>query len=151
MMAQRRVFPRETIRNYHLMFRNIHRRTLEAIRRAKERGLWRVPEREGFEILRQLFRELSEIYNIPTPRLVKARYEHYHIPSETIGLPKVSLVSALHEFRHHMQKYGYQHYSDVEVDARAWSISAFYLALPEDFDRAWRRGRIWFMPRYPGD
>ena len=141
----------QVVRNYHLMFRHIHPKTLDAIRRAKEKGVWRVPEQEGFRILREMFEEISAVYGIPTPSLVKSNYEHYLIPAERIGLPKVSLVSALHEFRHHMQKYGFQHYDDVEVDARGWSISAFRLALPEDFEKAWKRGRIWFMPPYPGE
>lgn len=145
----RRIFPPETIKNYHTMFRHIHPKTLEAIKRAKERGVWHSSREEGFNILRLMFAEISEVYNIPTPTLIVDRYEYYNIPSETIGLPRVSLVSALHEFRHHMQKYGKQHYNDIEVDARAWSISAFRLALPNDFERAWRNGRIWYLPPYP--
>lgn len=144
-----RFWPSSVERNYHLMFRRIHPKTLEAIRDVVRRGLWRVPEDEGFELLRELYRRLSEVYGLPTPKLRKATYEHYFVPTETIGLPKVSLVSALHEYRHHMQKYGKQHYSDPEIDARGWSISAFRLALPEAFERAWRGGRIWFMPPYP--
>jgi len=144
----RRTFPPETIKNYHLMFRHIHPKTLEAIRRAKSRGVWRSSREVGFNILRLMFAEISEVYNIPKPTLIVDTYEYYNIPSETIGLPRVSLVSALHEFRHHMQKYGMQHYRDIEVDARAWSISAFKLALPEDFERAWRAGRIWYLPPY---
>jgi len=143
-------WPPSTVRNYHLMFRHIHPKTLEAVRRAKERGIWRVSREQGFEILRQLARELSGIYNIPTPRVVPGDHECYWIPFERIELPRVSLISFLHEFRHHMQKHGLQHYQDPEVDARAWSISVFYNALPEDFDRAWRNNRIWYMPPYPG-
>lgn len=132
------------------MFPDIHTKTLEIVRvYVKEKGLWRVSEEEGFSLLREMVAELSGVYGIPIPSLMKNSYNHYLVPSEAIGLPKVSLVSALHEYRHHMQKYGRQRYSDKEVDARGWSISVFHLALPEDFDSAWRRGLIWFMPPHP--
>lgn len=138
----------EEYRPYHKYFTRIKPRTLEIIREAKNRGIWRVSKEEGFEILRWMFGELSRTYSISVPRLVEASYEHYRILTETIGLPKVSLVSSLHEYRHHMQKYGFQRYADKEEDARGWSISAFRLALPEDFLKAWKANRIWFMPPY---
>jgi len=138
-------------RNYHLMFPDISARTIEVVRDiVTVKGLWRVSTEEGFELLREMFTRFSEIYGIPVPGLHQDSYEHYLIPAEEIGLPRPSLVSACHEYRHHMQKYGRLRYRDKEVDARAWSISVFYLALPEAFDRAWRQGRIWYMPPYPG-
>lgn len=139
------------VRNYHLMFTRIKNETYEAIQQAVENGLWDVDEDEGFNIIRELYSKLSGIYDIPAPTLIEARREYYIRGNETIGLPKVSLVSCLHEYRHHMQKHGRQHYDDIEVDARAWSISAFKNALPDHFDRAWRNGWIWFMPEYQGD
>jgi hypothetical protein len=137
--------------NYHTLFPDIHPKTLEIIRSAKERGIWRLPKEQGFDVIRQMYNELStQVYHVPVPSLVEARYEHYLVIPERIGLPRVSLVSALHEYRHHLQKYGRQRYPEKEIDARGWSISAFYLALPNDFDKAWREGKIWFMPPYPG-
>ena len=140
------------VRDYHVMFTDIHSEALRVVREIKERGLWRVGKEEGYRLLGEMFGELSRVYGISAPRgPVEASHEHYLIPAERIGLPKVSLISALHEYRHHMQKYHHRRYEDIEVDARAWSISAFHLALPEDFDRAWRAGRIWYMPPHPGD
>ena len=134
--------------NYHLMFQDISSQTLEVVRYVKERGLWSVGEEEGFELLKEMFSKISAVYGFPTPGLIKSGHEHYLTPLERIGLPRVSLVSALHEYRHHMQKHHRKRYEDVEVDARAWSISTFHLALPEDFDSAWRKGLIWYMPPY---
>ncbi len=137
------------VRDYHIMFRRISTDTLEFIRKTvQDKGLWRVGREEGFPLLEEMFREVSGVYAIATPSLIVATYEHYLIPAERIGLPKASLVSALHEYRHHMQKYRMGHYPDVEVDARAWSISAFYNALPEAFDKAWKEGRIWYLTPY---
>ena len=137
---------------YYNFFRNLHPDTLEEVRWAKEEGIWRVDEEEGFEILKELGERLSNIYDIPAPTLEKGPREVYYPYREHIEVPKVSLVSYLHEFRHHMQHHGMQHYDDKEVDARGWSMSAFRYALPENFDSAWRRGLIWFLPEYdPGE
>ena len=103
---------------------------------------------EGYDLIREMYDKISSVYGFPTPTLRSDTYECYWSGPETIYLPKVSLVSALHEYRHHMQKHGRLRFSDVEVDARGWSISAFHYALPEDFDSAWRRGLIWFLPPY---
>ncbi|MBA7655224.1 hypothetical protein ES703_63123 [subsurface metagenome] len=133
------------------MFPDISSSTLEVIRHiVTERGLWRVGKDEGFDLIREMFEKVSSVYGFPTPSLIEDTYEYYFKPMERIGLPKVSLVSSLHEYRHHMQKHGRLRFDDVEVDARGWSISAFHLALPEDFNSAWRRGRIWYLPPYPG-
>lgn len=139
------------IREYHTMFPDISSSTLDVIRYiVRERGLWRVEKPEGFDLIREMYEKISSVYGFPTPSLIEDTYEYYFIPLERIGLPKVSLVSCLHEYRHHMQKKGRKRFEDVEVDARGWSISAFHYALPEDFDSAWRRGRIWYLPPYPG-
>lgn len=140
------------IREYHTMFPDISSSTLEVIKHiVKERGLWRVDKEEGFNLIREMFEKVSSVYGFSTPSLIEDTYEYYFISGERIGLPRVSLVSSLHEYRHHMQKKGRLRFSDVEVDARGWSISAFNYALPEDFDSAWRRGLIWYLPPYPGE
>lgn len=134
------------------MFQHIDADILEIIRyTVKDRGLWRVSKEEGFDLIREMYEKISSVYGFPTPALVEDSREVYWVTPERIGLPKVSLVSSLHEYRHHMQKHQKQHYSDIEVDARGWSISAFHYALPEDFDSAWRRGLIWFLPQYGSD
>jgi len=153
---KRRIKIKRKQRDYHLMFADIKMETLDAIRRAvREKGLFRArrenPER-AYEILRELMVELNRIYNLPIlPKLRRGSYEVYRqgVNPPIIELPKPSLVSFLHEFRHHMQIAGRrQRYPNREVDARAWSISAFHLALPEEFDNAWRKGLIWYMPPY---
>ena len=140
-------------KNYHLMFTDLKECAVTSIYNiAKVDHLWSVTRQDetaGFDLLRKLCSQLSECYNLPIPSLKKGSYECYWIPGEHIELPKVSLVSFLHEYRHHMQKYNMQHYPDKEVDARAWSISCFYRTLPEDFDKAWREHKIWFMSPHP--
>ena len=137
------------VRDYHLMFPDISSSTLEIIRHiVRDRGLWRVSKAEGFELLREMYEKISSVYGFPVPTLYSNTHEVYWVGPETIYLPKVSLVSSLHEYRHHMQKYGRKRFEDIEVDARGWSISAFHYALPEEFDNAWKKGLIWFLPPY---
>ncbi|GAH30908.1 unnamed protein product [marine sediment metagenome] len=139
------------IQDYHLMFPDLSSNTLEIIRHiVTEQGLWRVGKEEGFDLIRDMYGKISSVYGFPTPSLIEDTYEYYFISGERIGLPKVSLVSSLHEYRHHMQKHGRLRFGDVEVDARGWSISAFHYALPEDFDSSWSRGLIWYLPPHPG-
>jgi hypothetical protein len=60
---------------------------------------------------------------------------------------KFSLVTLLHEFRHHMQstKQGMTlHRNDHEEDARAWSVSLFKLATPKMFANAVEKGLLHF-------
>lgn len=134
------------------MFPDISSSTLEVIRYiVQDKGLWKVEKPEGYDLMREMFEKISSVYSFPIPSLIEDTYEYYFIPMERIGLPKVSLVSSLHEYRHHMQKYGRLRFQDIEIDARGWSISAFHYALPEDFDSAWRRGLIWYLPPYSGE
>lgn len=137
------------IDTYHEFFENIHNKTLRIVKRYVDDGLWRVDQDEGFVMMSDMVDEIADVYDIPHPNgPVESDYEWYRPPTQTIGLPKVSLVSCLHEFRHHMQYNGRQSYDDKERDARGWSVSTFKLALPEKFESAWRRGLIWFLPEY---
>lgn len=148
--APQRPVGREQAMDYHLMFPDISMRTIEIVQDiVKVKRLWKVDTATAFHLIGNMFARFSGVYGMSTPGLHVDTYEHYLIPAEEIGLPKPSLVSACHEYRHHMQKHSRQRFGDIEVDARGWSISLFHLALPEDFDRGWRRNRIWYMPEYP--
>ena len=102
---------------YHTMFPDISRQTVEVVvDTVKTRGLWTLPQDQGFELLRSMYARFSQEYGMPTPRLHQDTYEFYIVDAEEIRLPKVSLVSACHEYRHHMQKYGRKRFDDIEVD-----------------------------------
>jgi len=60
---------------------------------------------------------------------------------------KLSLVTLLHEFRHHMQNTNsdlHLYRGNIEEDARAWSVSLFKLATPKMFANAVENGLLHF-------
>lgn len=132
---------------YHNRFDNLHDEAVRHVDDAAPR-LWNQDDWEGHRaVLQGLAERLADAYGMPVPEVEHDRREVYS-PGR-IGLPRPSLVSFLHEFRHHMQRHGRQANPDAEEDARGWSISMFAEAEPEYFDKAWRDGRIWFMPDHP--
>jgi hypothetical protein len=134
--------------DYHTRFTNLHDTAVQHVDDAAPM-LW---TQDSFSdaciIMKTLADNLASVYEMPAPSVEYNDREVYNHISETIGIPRPSLVSFLHEFRHHMQKYGRQANPDIEHDARGWSISMFATAEPEYFDRAWKAGRIMFMPAY---
>jgi hypothetical protein len=77
---------------------------------------------------------------------VTVTFEGDEYPS--IILTHYSLMTLLHEFRHCVQEcFNMFNKDDVEgreEDARAWSCSLFYLAVPKAFERAMRKEIIYF-------
>lgn len=131
---------------YHKMFQRLSQNAIMAVRETAGQGLWQLPDFEGFILLNRLAEKLNEIYGLPPVRVELHAIEAYNPRTSTIGLPKISMVSFLHEYRHHMQANGKQHYSDIVKDARGWSISMFRRACPGSFRRARAANLIWFCP-----
>lgn len=131
---------------YEDKFTHIKSETLTAVRKCVRAGLWRLDEAEGFHLLRDLVNELSDIYGLPIPPVQRDGHSHYNWHIQRIYLDKPSLVSFLHEYRHHMQVERGVH-DGSEHDARGWSLSVFKLALPRSFEHAKERGILKFVRR----
>jgi len=104
-------------------------------------------EERKMESLNLMAEELAGIYGVPVPALALrgglGAYGMYHIPSQTISLSNTSIVTFLHEFRHHLQhRSDVKTLSDAEKDAQGWACSVFYSAKPNLFEKAVRDGRI---------
>ena len=127
---------------YHTRFNNLHDTAVEQVDDAAP-DIWNT--NDWMAVLEVLADRLAETYGMPAPSVEHGGRELYRSSTETIELPRASLVSFLHEFRHHMQKHGRQANPDIEEDARGWSVSMFAEAEPEYFQRAWEDGRILFM------
>lgn len=87
-------------------------------------------------------------------------YGEYHAaPSEddwsVIVLRKWSVLSLLHQYRHHMQEHSddlgvvYKNDHEKGTDAQAWACSLFYRVAPRRFRRMVRAGRVQGV--YPED
>lgn len=135
---------------YSTAFKNIDKRTIEATKKLVKSGLWKkdLSTDHKVKICNEWLQTVSEIYKIEIPEF---RFD----PSEILYMQtgggvyepwakritlfkKFSLVTLLHEFRHHMQ---YQmdlslFRKDHEEDARGWSVSLFKAATPKSYKNA---------------
>lgn len=102
----------------------------------------------AYRACRAWLEEASAVYGLRIPSLrirslilIKHPYGCYVPANNTIHLPKFSVTTLAHEFRH-----AYQHQTGCpngdEEDARGWSVSLIYLADPAFYRRAVERGLL---------
>jgi len=111
---------------------------------------WKGTREELMAKYKTLLAKLCEIYNVTVPELVvnersvvlQACSGYYRPPINQIGLPKFSLVTFLHEFKHMLQHK--KHNPQSEIVARGWSLSVFKQASPRHYERAKRKGLLIF-------
>ena len=99
---------------YHTRFGNLHSSAVQAVRE-RTSPIWNADTRsEEMDEMRALVDDLSEVYGVPAPDVrwddLAVYYGH-----GTIGLPRASVVSLLHEFRHHLQRHGRRANPGVEA------------------------------------
>jgi len=117
-----------------------------AVRRCVRNGLWRATNTdEWLALLRQLATDLSEIYGVDIPEVKLDERPCYSDLEEIVFVPNNSIVTFLHEYRHHLQLSGKTRRRDKEEDAKMWSLSLFKQALPRSFEHARRHGRLCFV------
>lgn len=146
---------------YHKRFRRFNRSTVDATRRLML-GWGQASQEERTEKMQAWLTDVSLIYELPRPDLtVNASIDNsgwYSPRGNLIVLPKPSIVTLLHEFRHAMQAWGRagahfrraaraEERGGFEDDARAWSLSLYYLVAPRTFRRLAREGQIFFTDR----
>lgn len=140
------------MKSYRYRFKHIDPRVVSATKRLIETKPWRGnPGRGGVEerrAAREAFRAwleaASAAYGIRPPELVigvRGTYGFYDPVLNIIALPKFSVFTLLHEFRHAYQcqkrfKVG------CEEDARGWSASLVYAADPGFYRRAVKKGAV---------
>lgn len=118
---------------------------VKAVKDIVEQGFYQQDSETQWEWLKALSARICDGYNIHPPKLVKSDSEVYNSRQQTIGLPKThSIISLLHELRHHIQHQANKRYKDhnVEEDARAWSLRVFKLACPGSFKRSVFNGKV---------
>lgn len=146
-------------RPYHERFRNFHPRTISATSRLFRSGPWTGPPERQQDRFERWLRRCSRAYRVPPPdlRIVPPEecggYGRYDAENCAILLPRFSVLTLFHEFRHHMQFCGVtsvpfprnaREISRSESDARAWSQSLFYRVRPERYQRLRETGRIFY-------
>jgi len=141
---------------YHKVFKHFDRRAVAETRELM-RGFGSMPDALKVMKLETWLREVSDIYGVVTPSLTISSTVGagcYYPRDNAIFIPKPSIVTTLHEFRHAMQRQGRalsfydaskgaEHRSGgYEVDARAWSLSLYYAVAPRTFARLVGTGEI---------
>ena len=133
---------------YNLKYKHIKHEVINAVRKAIiEKRIFKQNQNDRFNILKDLLKELCEIYNIneqqkPNLKITELATDGFYNSEEnSINLnKKLSLITFLHEFKHFLQII--THKENSEEIARGYSISLFYKSSPRHFERALRKGFI---------
>ena len=135
---------------YSEVFKNLNKKTIEVTRLLPKDGIWKkdVSTEEKILICEKWLKSVSEIYEVEVPKFRFSNSQSGYFTSgggiyssETACITlykKFSIVTLLHEFRHHMQ---YQnsirmYRGEQEEDARAWSLSLYKSALPKSYQNS---------------
>jgi hypothetical protein len=133
---------------YHKKFRNIDLRTRRLTKNLL-RGWKDCDAEQRMDKMHTWLDGASSIYRMEPPRLNLDRgsgHGCYYPGRNTIHVPYPSVVTLLHEFRHAMQhQKGAGRGVDIEDDARAWSLSLYYLVAPRTLTRLGSEGAIFFV------
>lgn len=142
---------------YHVQMQRIRRDVVDRVKHfIYEEYPYRGEDQEREEKYKRLLQDICQIYGMRTPTLNVSDPEHamgsgyYDQSRNHIEMPKWSVVTLLHEFRHCMQSQrddarnrAASH--GAEPDARAWSLSLVYKAAPERLMRMVRQGIVFFV------
>lgn len=135
---------------YKDKYTHIKKETINIIRiLIKTFHYYKFDDKHKFYALRYALFKLNEIYKTDTKlkrmnnvmRLLLANGYYNHL-NKTIYLNKLSLVTFLHEFKHSLQHQKGK--KNSENIARGWSVSLFALASPYHYERAKRKGLLFF-------
>jgi hypothetical protein len=138
---------------YHTAFQNFHATTLSETKRLFRSRPSQLDEVSRKNVFQRWVSKTSETYGMEEPRIIwdeEANYAGggYYTPSDhtiTLSPTRPSITTLLHEFRHALQskQCGPKKVSsDVEIDARAWSLSLYYQCRPVLLQKMVRDGRI---------
>jgi hypothetical protein len=143
---------------YHLQRTNFHPDILELTHHLLE--AWnQCTSDEKVLALRFWIAGAAAVYDMPTPRLecpIKVEggghYSTWYCQrtrrssAGVIRLPKPSVITMLHEFRHAMQHHVVDvPWWNVEGDARAWSLSLYHQVAPERLAGLIRAGKVFHI------
>ena len=132
----------------HNVFTDLKGETVQAVAMMVGDGFYRLEEEAKAEKLVGLAETLAHIYGAPVPKfnvgtVTFGGFGSYDHPTETITCRNTSIVTFLHEFRHHLQNTTeVRIVANTEFDAQAWACSIFFRACPELYRKAVANGRI---------
>lgn len=133
---------------YHLMFNEIPEEVLNSVKQAIKKGLFKKDKetRDKLLILGNLSDELCNYYHIDKCRIIISSFPFapcYNQEHKQIILNKISLVSFLHEFYHHLSNSN-ESFENNEDNSRGWSHSVLFLATPNLLNNALNKNLLTF-------
>jgi len=134
------------------VFGDVKVEVIQAVKDMVREGYYRKAEDERYSELSMLGAKMAGLYGISVPigpmRHTGRGYGRYNPETTEIFTNKPSIVTFLHEFRHHMQAV----ITDLtiigdgepgsDLDAQAWACSVFKKACPRMFAKAVAKGTI---------
>lgn len=143
-------------RPYHKRFSRFSKETLSATDELFSKRPSRMTHEERDEAFREWIGTVSSVYDMEPPTfqwdedadMGGGGFYRLSDHSITMSPNHPSITTLIHEFRHalqHTNKGAPMVDEDVEVDARAWSLSLYYQVRPALFERLVREGRIFHI------
>lgn len=123
----------------------VKKEVVEMVKVMVKEGFYRVSDEDKMDRLRELNEKISTLYEIKIPDVKLGNIPNsYNTQTLVINLESASIISYLHEYRHHLQNALGVRYKNmtIEQDARAWSLRVFSLACPKSFKKSVREGKV---------
>lgn len=115
-------------------------------------GFYKKSEKIQRNEINKLVSFVCTMYATTIPSVVRGGCNYYNFNDEILSVENNSIISCLHEIRHHLQEtkglcYKFTDGSlfNVEEDARAFSMRAFKLACPNMFIKAVKEDKVLFL------
>lgn len=149
---------REWSRTYHRRFRNFHRAALEATDELFRARPSQLEPDERKVVFKTWVDKISDIYGMERPTFYwdtaadMGGGGFYRLADHSITMSPnhPSVITLIHETRHalqHKEKGAPMITTDVERDARAWSLSLYYKVRPNLLKRLVQEGRVFHIDR----
>lgn len=132
---------------YELEVVKVKREAIKVLREAIRGGYYRIDNPEDkYKALLDINKKICDIYGVSYPKkiVVGKRCNSYYPGEKTIYVENYSIISFLHELRHHMQNVKGLKYNGltIEQDSRAFSMRLYALAVPKMFLKAVKDNKV---------
>ena len=132
---------------YHKRFTRFDRRTL-VITKELRRGWSISTNQQKWAKMNRWLEDATRIYKAPAVSLYVGDGDYYRPGRARIVMIKPSIITLLHEFRHHLQHTVAPEgtlMSDIEDDARAWSLSLYHQIAPRTLRRLAEQNKVFHL------
>lgn len=132
---------------YELDIVKVKREAVAVVREAIKGGYYKLDTPTAkYKALKEISKKICEVYDVkePTNIIVGKKPNSYYPDTGEIYIENYSIISYLHELRHHMQRVKGLKYRGltIEQDSRAFSMRIYYLAVPKMFVQAVKDNKV---------